>query len=42
MIVHRWPHIVVLEKEKKNALLIDIAVPGDVRVELEEEEKVRT
>ena len=26
-------HIVVLEKKEKNALLIDIAVPCDVRVE---------
>ena len=28
----------ILEK-KKNALLIDIAIPGDVRVEEKEEEK---
>ena len=38
VIVHRRPDIVVLEKEKK-ALLIDIAVPGDV-IEENEEEKV--
>ena len=31
--VHRQPHIVVLEKKEKKALLIDVAVPGDVRVE---------
>ena len=40
VIVHRRPHIVVLEKKEKKALLIDIAVPGDVRVEEKEEEKV--
>ena len=40
MIVHRQPHIVVLETKEKNALLIHIAIPGDVRVEEKEEEKV--
>ena len=40
VIVHRQPDIVVLEKKEKKALLIDIAVPGDVRVEEKEEEKV--
>ena len=39
-IVYRWPHIVVLEKKEKNALLINIGVPGDVKVEEKEEEKV--
>ena len=28
--VHRRPDIVVLEKEERNVLLIDIDVPGDV------------
>ena len=40
MIVHKWPHIMALEKKENNALLIDIAIPGDVRVEKKEEEKV--
>ena len=40
VVVHWWPHIVVLEKKDKNALLFDIAVPIDVRVEEKEEEKV--
>ena len=39
MIVHRRPDIVVLEKKEKKALLIDI-VPGGVRVEEKEEEKL--
>ena len=39
VIVHRRPHIVVLEKEK-NVLLIDITVPGNVRIEEKEEEKL--
>ena len=28
-IIHRWPGIEVLEKNEKNALIIDMAVPGD-------------
>ena len=40
MIVHRPPHIVVMEKKKKNALLMDITDSGDARVEEKEEEKV--
>ena len=40
VIVHGRPDIVVLEKKEKKALLIDIAVAGDVRVEEKEEEKV--
>jgi len=31
VIEHRRPDIVVLEKDNKTALLIDIAVPGDTR-----------
>ena len=38
MIVHRRPHIVVLENEVKNSLLIDITIHGDVRIEEKEEE----
>ena len=40
VIVHRRPDIVVLEKKEKNALLIDIAIPGNVRVAEKEEEKL--
>ena len=40
VIVHRRPDIVVLEKKEKKALLIDIAVPGDVIVEEKVEEKM--
>ena len=40
VIVHRRPDIVFIEEKEKNALLIDIAVPGDDRVEEREEEKV--
>ena len=40
MIVHRRPDIVVLEKKEKKVLLIDIAIPGDVRIEEKEEEIV--
>ena len=39
VIVHRRPHIVILEKEEKNALFVDKnthSVPGDVRVEEKE------
>ena len=32
VIGHRRPDIVVIENENKSALLIDIAVPGDTRV----------
>jgi len=32
VIEHRRPDIVVIENENKSALLIDIAVPGDTRV----------
>ena len=40
MIVHRRPDIVILEKTEKKALLIVIAVPGDVRLDEKEEENV--
>ena len=36
----RRPDIVVVKKETSECLLIDIAVPGDVRVERKEDEKV--
>ena len=39
VIAQGQPHILAQEKKEKKALLIDIAVPGDVRAE-EEEEKV--
>ena len=42
VIVHRRPHIVLLEKKEKNTLLIDVAVPGDVRVEEKRERKWRS
>jgi len=37
VIEHRRPDIVVVEKDNKTTLLIDIAVPGDTRVEQEQE-----
>ena len=40
VIEHRRPDIVVLEKKEKKAVLIDIAVPGDGRIERKEEEKM--
>jgi len=40
VIKHRRPDIVVVEKVNKMALLIDIAVPGDIRVEKKEQKKV--
>ena len=36
----RRPNIVVVNKETSECLLIDVAVPGDVRVERKEDEKV--
>ena len=39
VIEHRLPDIVVIEKDNKMALLIDITVPGDTRVEKKEQEK---
>jgi len=35
VIEHRRPDIVAVEKDNKTALLVDIAVPGDTRVEKE-------
>jgi len=40
VIEHRRPDIVVVDKDKKRALLIDIAVPADARVEEKEQEKM--
>ena len=40
VIEHRRPDIVVLEKQAKRALIIDIAVPGDCRVDEKEKEKM--
>jgi len=40
VIEHKRQDIVVAEKDNKTALLIDIAVPGDTRVEEKEREKV--
>jgi len=36
---HRQPDIVVIDKDNKRALLIDIAVPADAKVEEKEQEK---
>ena len=41
VIEHRWPDVVVLDKHAKMCHLIDIAVPGDSRVELKENENVQ-
>ena len=40
MIEARRPDIIVIDKKERNGLIIDIAVPADVRVEEKEREKV--
>ena len=40
VIEHRRPDIVVIDKDNKRALLIDIAVPPDATVEEKEQEKM--
>ena len=40
MVEHRKPDIVVVEKSEKSCLIIDVAVPGDTRVEGKEDEKI--
>ena len=40
VIQHRRPDIVVLYKNERKCHLIDIAVPGDKRIELKEQEKI--
>ena len=40
VIQHRRPDIVVLCKTERKCHLIDIAVPGDKRIELKEQEKI--
>uniref|UniRef100_A0A1X7THJ0 Uncharacterized protein n=1 Tax=Amphimedon queenslandica TaxID=400682 RepID=A0A1X7THJ0_AMPQE len=40
MVEHRKPDIVVVEKSEKSCFVIDVAVPGDARVETKEKEKV--
>ena len=40
VIEHRRPDIVVIDKDNKRALLIDIAVPADARMEEKEQEKM--
>ena len=40
VIQHRRPDMVVLYKTKETCHLIDIAMPGDKMIELEEQEKV--
>lgn len=37
---HRKPDIVVLEKEKKKCIIIDVAIPGDNRIRKKEKEKI--
>ena len=41
VIEHRRPNVVVLDKHEKMCHLIDIAVPGDSRVDAKENEKVQ-
>jgi len=38
VIEHRRPDIIIVDKDNKRALLIDIAVPADARVEEKEQE----
>ena len=40
LIEGRGPDIVVIHNDKKECLIIDIAVPGDARVKAKEQEKV--
>jgi len=40
VIEHRWPDIIVIDKDNKRALLIDIAVPADAGVEEKVQEKM--
>jgi len=40
VIEHRRPETVVVDKDNETALLIDIAVPADARVEEKEQEKM--
>ena len=40
MIEARRPDIILIEKKKRKALIIDIAVPGDTRIQLREDEKI--
>ncbi len=40
MIPARRPDIIVIDKEKKEALIVDIAVPADIRVAEKEKEKI--
>ena len=40
VIEHRRPDIVVIDKKEKSCQIIDIAVPGDLRVYVKEREKV--
>ena len=40
VVVHQWPHVMILKKKEKNVLLIDVAAPGDVRAGEKGEEKV--
>ena len=40
VIQHRRPDIVVLYKTERKCHLIDIAVPGDKRIKLKEQEKI--
>ena len=40
VIEHRRPDVVVLDKKEKTCYLVDVAVPGDSRVESKEKEKI--
>lgn len=40
MVEYRKPDIVVVEKKERRCLVIDVAVPGDIRIEEKENEKV--
>uniref|UniRef100_A0A1X7TTG5 Reverse transcriptase domain-containing protein n=1 Tax=Amphimedon queenslandica TaxID=400682 RepID=A0A1X7TTG5_AMPQE len=40
MVEHCKPDIVVVMKREKSCMIIDVAVPGDTRVEGKEDEKV--
>ena len=36
----RWPGIILVGKKKKECVIIDITVPGDIRTQMKKDEKI--
>ena len=36
----RWPDIILFRKKNKECFIIDIAVPGDIKTQMKEDEKI--